>query len=191
MDSPRHVTRVPLHSRRIDMKGFRRSDGLYDIEASLVDTKSHDMHTATGRKVVAGTDVHCMLLRLVVDRELQIVEVEADTLAAPYGVCMKAPASLQALVGLRIGPGWARAVRERLTGARGCTHMRELLGPLATAAFQTLSEVRQQRLPMGSQERLLAKRDSCLAYAAEHAQDAAAQPLHYTPWSRAGIGLRD
>lgn len=191
MDASATVTRAPLHRRRIDMQGYRRSDGLYDIEASLVDTKSHTMHTATGRKLAAGTDLHCMLLRLVVDDGLQIRAVEADTLAAPYGVCITAPQTLQRLVGLRIGSGWMRAVRERLAGAQGCTHLRELLGPLATVAILTLSELRQQRLPMGTAERLQAKMDSCLAYAAGHAQDATAQPLHYTPWSRPAAGLRD
>ena len=40
--------------------------------------------------------------------------------------------------GLRVGPGWRRAVRARLGGVQGCTHPVELLGPLATTAYQTV-----------------------------------------------------
>lgn len=175
--------REPLHRRRIELQGYRRVDGLFDIEASLVDNKFTDMITATNRCVRAGADVHHMLLRLVVNAELQIVAVEAQTLAAPYGVCAEAPHTLQCLVGLRIGPGWTRAVRERLSGAQGCTHLRELLGPMATVAVQTLSALRQQQVPLGSPEHLQAKRDSCYGYASEHAVNLSPQALHHTPWT--------
>src|SRR4051794_6318848 len=30
-----------LHSRDIELRGYRRADGLYDIEAKLTDTKSY------------------------------------------------------------------------------------------------------------------------------------------------------
>ena len=35
-------------------------------------------------------------------------------------------------------PSWRRAIRERLGGVEGCTHLVELLGPLATTAYQTI-----------------------------------------------------
>ena len=41
--------------------------------------------------------------------------------------------------GLRIGSGFHREVRARLGGVHGCTHIIELLGPVATTAFQTMS----------------------------------------------------
>jgi len=41
------------------------------------------------------------------------------------------------LVGNKIGPGWIRKTRELLGGIEGCTHLVELLGPMATVAFQT------------------------------------------------------
>lgn len=165
------------------MQGYRRSDGLFDIEATLVDTKSRDMVTATGRTVPAGAPVHHMLLRLVVDDTMRIHAVHAGTFAAPYGVCQQAPAHLQVLVGMRIGAGWSRAVRERLPDAQNCTHLRELLGPLATVAYQTLADVRQKHCPLGSAEHLHSKQDSCFAYARVHA-DSELQPRHSTPWAR-------
>jgi hypothetical protein len=60
----------------------------------------------------------------------------------PPPVPREATASLAQLKGLRIGAGFGRIARERLSGAQGCTHLNELLIPLATTAFQTLSPVR-------------------------------------------------
>jgi hypothetical protein len=83
--------REEVHLRRIEVRAFRRSDGLYDIEA--------------------------------------------------------------------------RAVRERLGGAQGCTHMVELLAPIATTAFQALAPVRFSRPdPLDASGRPK-KIDSCYAYA--------------------------
>lgn len=183
MELPTTVPRERLHQRCIEMHGYRRSDGLFDIEATLVDTKSRDMVTATGRTVPAGAPVHHMLLRLVVDDTMRIHAVHAATAAAPYGICQQAPAQLQALVGMQIGAGWSRAVRERLSAAHNCTHLRELLGPLATVAYQTLADVRQKNCPLGSEAHLQSKQDSCFAYAGVHAHGQA-QPPHSTPWAR-------
>jgi len=37
-------------------------------------------------------------------------------------------------------------VRERLGGTQGCVHLVELLGPVATVAFQTIQNDRAQKL---------------------------------------------
>ncbi|MGH7035691.1 MAG: DUF2889 domain-containing protein, partial [Stellaceae bacterium] len=33
--------REPIHTRQIECRGFRRADGLWDIEGHLIDTKSY------------------------------------------------------------------------------------------------------------------------------------------------------
>ena len=38
--------RKPMHTRRIRCEGFSRADGLWDIEAHLIDTKPYDMPNA-------------------------------------------------------------------------------------------------------------------------------------------------
>jgi hypothetical protein len=56
-------------------------------------------------------------------------------------------------------------VKSRLGGAQGCTHLMELLLPLATAAYQTIQPVRLRRpdaLDAGGRPM---KIDSCYAYA--------------------------
>ncbi|MCY1369113.1 hypothetical protein D9M69_561320 [compost metagenome] len=40
---------------------------------------------------------------------------------------------------MKIGPGLRRRAAERVGGILGCTHLTELLGPLATTVLQTTS----------------------------------------------------
>jgi hypothetical protein len=51
------------------------------------------------------------------------------------------------LKGLTIGPGWRRQVQVKVGGVHGCTHLVELLGPIATTAYQTIhsAKARQRR----------------------------------------------
>ncbi len=44
------VSRQRLHVRRIVYEGWQREDGLFDIEARLVDTKDHDYTLASGTR---------------------------------------------------------------------------------------------------------------------------------------------
>ena len=41
MPLPDPVPREPLHTRRVECRGYRRADGLWDIEGHLVDTKAY------------------------------------------------------------------------------------------------------------------------------------------------------
>ena len=49
------------------------------------------------------------------------------------------------MAGLTIGPGWRKAIAERVGGVKGCTHLVELLGPLGTTAFQATNRARLAR----------------------------------------------
>jgi len=133
------VEREPLHRRSIEIRGYRRSDGLYDIEGHLVDTKPVDFRLAAGIRK-AGEPVHDMWLRITVNEKLTIVDAAAAMDAMPYtGDCDRITPEYRKLVGLAIGPGYHRHVKELLGGVRGCTHITELAGALATAAFQTMA----------------------------------------------------
>jgi hypothetical protein len=73
-----------------------------------------------------------------VDSELTVIALEAKTVNAPYPACPNFPDRFSKLVGQCIEPGWTAKVRLLLGGRWGCTHMVELLGPLATTAVQTV-----------------------------------------------------
>ena len=138
------VAREPLHTRTVEIRGYKRADGLYDIEAHLVDTKGYDFNVAAGVRH-AGEPVHGMWLRITVDRELKIVDAQAAMDAMPYvDYCNQIVPAYKLLIGVSIRPGYHQRVKELLGGVRGCTHITELAGALATAAFQTMAGQRIQ-----------------------------------------------
>jgi hypothetical protein len=138
------VAREPLHRRTVEIHGFKREDGLYDIEGHLVDTKPVDFKLAAGIRK-AGEPVHGMWLRITVDRSLNIVDAAAAMDAMPYvDHCDQIVPAYKLLVGVAIRPGYHQRLKELLGGVRGCTHITELAGALATAAFQTMAGQRIQ-----------------------------------------------
>jgi hypothetical protein len=169
------AAREPLHKRAIEIDGYRRAVGLYDIEGRLVDTKPYDFKLAAGVRR-AGDPVHAMWLRITVDRALTIVDAAAAMDAMPYtGHCDGIVPHYRKLVGLAIRPGYQKKLRELFGDVRGCTHITELAGALATAAFQTLAGQRVQ-----DPERKPFQLDRC------HALDSAGGVVakHYPSWYR-------
>ncbi len=161
------VTRRELHLRRIEMRGFARSDGLYEVEGRVVDTKTRDFTPpSNGRFVAAGQPIHDMGVRMVFDEDFTVHALETFTDASPYSICGGGGSALQSMVGLRMVSGWSAEVRKRLGGPRACTHLMELLMPMATAAFQALAEVRLGRPPKLDARGRPLKIDSCYAYGA-------------------------
>ena len=141
------VSREAIHKRQINCNGFVRADGLYDIEAELTDHKTYDFPSDFRGTVTPDMAVHHMVLRITINRDRIIQHAEAITITGPYAICPKANAVFDNLIGLQIGPGWRRKVQAAIGGRRGCTHITELLGPVATIAYQTLygEEARQKR----------------------------------------------
>ena len=136
--------REPLHHRSIEITGYKRDDGLYEVEGRLLDTKTFDFKLASGVRA-AGEPIHEMWLRITLDRHLTIVDAEASTDAMPYvGDCDRIVPAYRKLIGLAIVPGYHQKVKDLFGGVRGCTHITELAGSLATAAFQTLAGQRLQ-----------------------------------------------
>jgi Protein of unknown function (DUF2889) len=134
-----------LHLRDIVLRGYQRADGLFDIEAHLLDTKSYGYENADRGWMEPGEPLHGMWMRMTVDQDMVITACEAATDHSPYSICPQAAPNFSRLAGIRIGPGFTRAVKERVGGVQGCTHLREMLGQMATVAFQTLYSVRVRR----------------------------------------------
>ena len=162
------ITREELHWRRIDMRGFRRSDGLFEVEGTVTDRKPHSFEPVSGgRAVPAHQPIHHMGVRLVFDETMLVHDVQTFTDAAPYTECPEGGRALETLKGLRMTGGWSKEVRNRLGGERSCTHLMELLSPLATVAFQSLSMVNSGRALRLDENGRPLKIDSCYAYGAE------------------------
>ena len=140
------IGRQHLHTRRVTCQGFFREDGLWDIEGRITDEKSYEHANEWRGALKPGDFVHDMSIRLTIDHKFAIVDVEAVTDKSPYRMCGDITPDFKKLIGLRIGGGFHRAVRERLGGIHGCTHLVELLGPVATTAFQTVASKKAQDL---------------------------------------------
>lgn len=126
-----------IHNRDITLKGYKRADGMWDIEAHLTDTKTYGFPNRERGSIEAGEPIHDMWLRLTLDDNMLIHDVEAATDYSPFGICPNITPDFKKLAGLTIGPGWTREARKRVGGVHGCTHLFELLGPMATVAYQT------------------------------------------------------
>jgi hypothetical protein len=134
-----------IHLRDIALRGYRRADGLFDIEAQLTDTKTYGFDNEDRGRIEAGEALHGMWMRMTVDDGLTIIACEAATDDSPYAICPQAAPNFSRLAGLKIGRGFLREANARVGGPVGCTHLRELLQQMATVAFQTVLPLRRHR----------------------------------------------
>lgn len=174
------------HRRRIELAVYARGDGLWEVDATLCDVKTRDIPMAGGIRP-AGTPVHDMLLRLVVDRNLNILQAGSQTRWMPYpGQCdahqgRDGEDAYARLVGLNLLKGFRAALRERLGGVLGCTHLTELAQTMPTAVIQAFAgEVIDTRQGRGDQPPF--QIDRCHALRT----DGEVVRLHHPRWYRAG-----
>jgi Protein of unknown function (DUF2889) len=168
MKSADSVEREEMHLRQIEMRGFRRSDGLYEVEGRLIDRKPQAFTPPNGgRHVLAGMPIHNLGVRLVFDAQMLVHDVQTFTDDAPHPLCSDGGHTLQALKGLHIASGWNQEVRKRLDRSQTCTHLRELLIPLATTALQSMATLRMREPDRLDAAGRPIKIDSCYAYNAE------------------------
>lgn len=186
------AAREPIHHRRIDCRGYRRADGLWDIEGHLTDTKNYAFENEWRGTVDPGVPIHDMWIRMTVDDRMTIVAIEAVTDHSPYAICQSVGPVFQKLVGLKLRAGFNQKVRELVGGVAGCTHLVDMMGPVATTAFQTIFPIRaRERGVAGAARddsdtarppRLL---NTCKAFAADGALVKAYWPDHYNGPDRA------
>jgi DUF2889 family protein len=168
-----------LHLRDIALRGYRRADGLFDIEAHLTDTKTYGFPSEDRGYIGAGEPLHGMAMRMTVDEDLTIVACEAATDFGPYSICAGGAPNFARLAGLSIKRGFLRAAADRVGGVAGCTHLRELLQQMATVAIQTLFAVRmrQEEAKRPDKPSML---NTCFAFATGSPVVKRYWPHHYT-----------
>jgi hypothetical protein len=127
------------HRRSIDVRVYARGNGLWEVDAHLSDIKTRDA-TLAGQVRHAGDPIHDMLLRLVIDEAFNILEAGSETRWMPYpGHCDDLGDAYARLVGLNLLQGFRAAVRQRLGGVLGCTHLTEMTQVLPTAVVQAFA----------------------------------------------------
>ena len=133
------VQRTLRHTRTVVSKGYEREDGLWDLELTLTDAKTREVPMAT-RMLAPNEPIHDLTLRVTVDTKLNIIDASASSDAVPYpGMCDTITPAYKSLIGLNLFSGFKSAVKARLSGTAGCTHLTELCHFLPTAAIQTFA----------------------------------------------------
>lgn len=159
------AARREIHGRVLQMTAYQRDDGLFDVDARLVDRKPFDFYARNRpAPLPAGDALHDLSIRLTFDREGTVRAVEAAADATPHLLCREAVTTLQTMVGERIGRGWSSKVRERLAGRASCNHLMEMLLPMATTAFQGFMGIDARRPRDADDAHAAARLDACYAY---------------------------
>lgn len=172
--------RETLHGRHYEFGGYRRSDGLWDIEGRIVDTKGYTFKNHDRGAIPPGEALHDMEVRLTLDDDFVIQEIEATTNAGPFHICPAIGPNYRKLIGHRMGKGWRRTLREVVGGTEGCTHITEMLGAMATVAFQTIFPIlaKEGKLPQETGRPGLL--NTCHAFATDSAVVRREWPDYYT-----------
>lgn len=163
--SPREL----IHRRTIACEAFQRRDGRWDIEGHLVDVKTYDFSNKDRGEIKAGEPIHEMWLRLIVDGDYAIHDVEAVTDHGPFNLCGNIAPDYRKLIGEKIIPGFTARCRTLFGGVQGCTHITELLGRMANATFQAIAPIKSREAAAArdsakSKPRIL---DTCHALASD------------------------
>lgn len=175
--------RALKHTRAIHIEAFVRDDDLWEIDAHVTDTKPFDFSLPSGN-LSAGQPLHSLWLRLTLDRQFVIVDVEASSEAVPYsGYCNTIEPEYKKLIGLSLVKGFRHTLRENIGGALGCTHLTELAQILPTAALQAFGHEidpdRDRQSDPAADQKKPAQLDRCHALRS----DGAVVAKYYPKWA--------
>ncbi len=98
----------------------------------------------------------------------------------PYRTCREVENRIAKLAGIRIGAGWLREVRKVIPRTEGCTHLYELLTPIATTSYQSMHlalEERAEKLPKRGKPPIV---DQCHSLSSQSAVVKVKWPDFYT-----------
>ena len=136
---PATAPRTRKHRRSVVFTGFRRDDGLWDIEGHLTDVKDQDIEIC-GDIRRSGEPIHDFSVRVTIDRKMNVVDFAASAEHVPYtGICERIIPDYRQVIGLNLFKGFLKSVKTLFGDTRGCAHISELLMGIPTAAFQTFA----------------------------------------------------
>ena len=186
MPLPPAAPRTPMHTRRVTYQGFRRDDGLWDIEAELSDVKTYAFQVPNERPFPAQEPIHGLSIRVTLDDQFVIQDIVTSMDDIPHAECAGAPVNMHRFKGQRMGAGWRKLINQLVGGTEGCTHLREMLFNMATAAFQTVPsgqwhrrELRGEPHPPVTEPAFFL--NQCHTWAYDSPTVARAYPMFYRP----------
>ncbi|MEA5098746.1 MAG: DUF2889 domain-containing protein [Burkholderiaceae bacterium] len=167
------------HSRVFNVEFFHREDGLWEIDARLTDTKTHDVALTCG-VLHAHQPIHDLLLRLTVGDDANIVDAVAVMDSVPFaGYCDTISPTYKKLIGLNVMFGFRQGIKERFSGVDGCTHLNELAMILPDAAVQVFAFEKRKDPSLKDREKKPFELDNCHALRSE----GPAVALYYPRWA--------
>ena len=137
--------RERVHTRRIVCEAYRRRDGLWEIEATVIDEKGEDMPFRSRPRVRPGETLHHIAIVVLIDDDAVIHVVATRMGTVPWTECPQSQAAYRRLVGLKVGSGFMREARERVGGVEGCTHLTDLLVQIGNTYTQAIWPTRITR----------------------------------------------
>jgi hypothetical protein len=132
------VGRRLIHVRQVTCTAYSRDDGLIEIQGILVDTKPFAVALPERGRIEGDEPIHELVLTVVIDRDLIIKSAFAETRRSPYRDCSVINVRYKRLIGMHIGSGFLSQAKRLFHKTDGCSHLTELLGPIATTAYQAL-----------------------------------------------------
>ncbi len=124
-----------VHNRDIKVSTYQAPDNCIIVEGELIDNRLVNIHHFSG-KVIPPDIVHHMIIRLLINRESEIKDVEVEMLETPQESCSETLDSLNPIIGMKIQRGFTMKIKDMFTGGKGCSHLSELLVSMAPASVQ-------------------------------------------------------
>lgn len=160
------VMREIKHRRRVVSDGYLRSDGLWEVEARMQDIKTYDIwRDFDGELVAQDTPFHDICVRIAVDDNFLVKDIEVSIDAHPFPNCNSVAPGFERLIGTRMSQGWLAHVKKEFKGVVGCTHVLELMPVVATTAFQMMWYPLAEKYPERTASAIQSFSDSCQGWA--------------------------
>ena len=128
MNLPPPVPRTHKHTRRITCEGYRRDDGLWDIDARIVDTKTYRYIEPDRGSRAIGEPVHDMSVRLTSDDAMIVRDIVVVFSSNPYAACLGAAPNFKGLIGAKVGLGTDGMTQDLFLGVRTLPLAHRLVG---------------------------------------------------------------
>ncbi len=135
MTSLKEIREEKVHNRDIKVSTYKCKDNGIIVEGELIDNRVVDTHHYDGGKRPPGT-VHHLIIRLLIDNEFVIQDVEVEMPNTPHEECPETQNSLDEIKGLKIMRGFTMKIKDMFSNGQGCSHLSELLISMAPAAVQ-------------------------------------------------------
>ncbi|OEH86365.1 hypothetical protein BHU72_14180 [Desulfuribacillus stibiiarsenatis] len=123
----------------------------------------------TLKAVTAMNDTrHEMIMEVFITYpEMTIQDIKAQMLRKPEKECEPALGNLQKIIGLTIGEGLTKSIREKIGDQNGCTHLTDMLLESAKAAIQAQFTLKYQHLSEEHRKQEVQKvlKDNCVLFA--------------------------